>query len=276
VSAPAAVVFDVDGTLADTERDGHRVAFNRAFAAHGVEVFWDIEHYGHLLAVTGGRRRIVADLAAREECSGEAADEAALEEIAARVHRTKTRLFADEVRRGAIGARPGVRGLVADLVAHGTRIAVATTGTRAWAEPLVEHVLGVGTAEVAVYGDDVTRLKPDPQAYDLVLARLGLAPGEVVAVEDSAPGLAAARAAGLATVVVTNGYTREQDFAGAALLREEFDRPAPLAAAELGALVDRSAASVARRRHPGGPAGPCSRERTGKGVSWSGEGAAPS
>ncbi|NMO88969.1 HAD-IA family hydrolase [Actinomycetospora sp. TBRC 11914] len=275
MSAPAAVVFDVDGTLADTERDGHRVAFNRAFAAHGVDVFWDIEHYGHLLAVTGGRRRIVADLAAREECGGEAADETVLEELAVRVHRTKTRLFADEVRRGAIGPRPGVRALVADLRAHGTRIAVATTGTRAWAEPLVEHLLGVGTAEVAVYGDDVTRLKPDPQAYELALARLGVDPADAVAVEDSAPGLAAARAAGLATVVVTNRYTRGQGFAGAALLREEFDEPAPLSAAELGALVRRdtgSRATVAARRtarHPGGPARPCDGQwRREAGARW--------
>ena len=283
MSAPAAVVFDVDGTLADTERDGHRVAFNRAFAAHGVAVFWDIGHYGHLLAVTGGRRRIVADLAAREECDGEAADEAALEELAARVHRTKTRLFTEEVRRGAIGPRPGVRALVADLRAHGTRIAVATTGSRAWAEPLVEHLLGPGTVEVAICGDDVTRLKPDPQAYELALARLGVAPGEAVAVEDSAPGLAAARAAGLATVVVTNGYTRGQGFAGAALLREEFDRPAPLTAADLGALLspcevtphdglDR--ATVTARRGSRGPVRPCARTRVWEGVSgWSPPGA---
>jgi HAD superfamily hydrolase (TIGR01509 family) len=281
VSAPAAVVFDVDGTLADTERDGHRVAFNRAFAAHGVDVFWDIEHYGHLLAVTGGRRRIVADLAAREECGGEAADETVLEELAGRVHRTKTRLFTDEVRRGAIEPRPGVRALVADLRAHGTRIAVATTGTRAWAEPLVEHLLGVGTAEVAVYGDDVTRLKPDPQAYELALARLGVDAADAVAVEDSAPGLAAARAAGLATVVVTNRYTRGQGFTGAALLREEFDRPTPLSAAELGALVRRDApsrATVAARRtarHPAGPARPCDgqwrREAGARWAPWAGQ-----
>jgi HAD superfamily hydrolase (TIGR01509 family) len=278
VTVPAAVVFDVDGTLADTERDGHRVAFNNAFAAHGVDVFWDVEHYGHLLAVTGGRRRIVADLAAREEAGGEAADETVLEELAARVHRTKTRLFAEEVRRGAIGPRPGVRALVADLRAHGTRIAVATTGTRAWAEPLVEHLLGAGTAEVAVFGDDVARLKPDPQAYELALARLGVDPGDAVAVEDSAPGLAAARGAGLATVVVTNGYTRGHGFAGAALLRREFHRPTALTAADLGALVARRApdrVTVAARygahspAGPGGPARPCGRREGASG--WPGQ-----
>lgn len=234
---PAAVVFDLDGTLADTERDGHRVAFNRAFAAHGIDLFWDIAHYGCLLAVTGGRRRIVADLARRDETADLAADETALEELAASVHRTKTRIFAEEVRRGGIGPRPGVRALVADLVAHRVTVAVATTGTRAWAEPLVEHLLGPGTAQVTVFGDDVRALKPDPEAYLLALERLGLPAGEVVAVEDAAPGLAAARAAGLATVVVTNHYTRSHDFRGAAEVREAFDVPRPLTAVALGEVL---------------------------------------
>jgi HAD superfamily hydrolase (TIGR01509 family) len=234
---PAAVVFDLDGTLADTERDGHRVAFNRAFAAHGVDLFWDIEHYGCLLAVTGGRRRIVADLARRDETDDLAADETALEELAARVHRTKTRIFAEEVRRGAIAPRPGVRSLVADLVAHRVLIAVATTGTRAWAEPLVEQLLGPGTARVTVFGDDVRSLKPDPQAYLLALERLGVRAADTVAVEDAAPGLAAARAAGLATVVVTNHYTRWHDLRGAALVREDFDAPRPLTAVALGEVL---------------------------------------
>jgi HAD superfamily hydrolase (TIGR01509 family) len=234
---PGAVVFDLDGTLADTERDGHRVAFNRAFAEHRLPVFWDIEHYGCLLAVTGGRRRIVADLSRRDETADLAADETALSELAAAVHRTKTRLFAEEVRRGGIAPRPGVRELVADLTAHRVPVAVATTGTREWAEPLVEHLLGVGTARVTVFGDDVRALKPDPEAYLLALERLGVTAGETVAVEDAAPGLAAARAAGLATVVVTNHYTRRHDLRGAALLREEFDVPRPLTAAALGQVL---------------------------------------
>ncbi|GLZ45627.1 protein CbbY [Actinomycetospora sp. NBRC 106375] len=218
-----AVVFDVDGTLAETERDGHRVAFNEALAAHGVDLHWDVARYRELLTITGGRPRLAADLRRH------GVDDA--DEVAARVHRTKTELFVDVVRRGVIAPRPGVPELVDDLRAHGVRIAIATTGRRAWVEPLVRHL--VGDVEVTVCGDDVAALKPDPETYLLALSRLGLDAARVVAVEDSGPGLAAARAAGLATVVVTNDDTVHHDVRGAALVREAFDRPAPLTAADL-------------------------------------------
>ena len=223
-------MFDVDGTLADTERDGHRVAFNRAFAEHGLDLHWDEDTYGRLLTVTGGRQRIAADLR-RRGADGEEADD-----IARRVHRTKTQMFAAHARSGTLQPRPGVPSLVADLRARGVRLAVATTGRREWAEPLIAHLLGPQPVETAVYGDDVDRLKPDPQAYRLALRRLGMPPCMAVAVEDSGPGLKAARAAGLATVVVTNDYTRDHDLSGAALVRESFDRP-PLDADTLGELL---------------------------------------
>ena len=231
MTAPAAVVFDVDGTLADTERDGHRVAFNRAFAEHGLDLHWDETTYGRLLAVTGGRQRIAADLRRRGVDGGEADD------ISARVHRTKTQLFAAHARSGTLAPRPGVADLVADLRRRGVTLAVATTGRREWAEPLIRNLLGPGPIGTAVYGDDVDRLKPDPQAYRLALRRLGLPPCMAVAVEDSGPGLKAARAAGMATVVVTNDYTRDHDLTGAAMVRESFDRPWPLTAACLGELL---------------------------------------
>ena len=231
MNTPVAVVFDVDGTLADTERDGHRVAFNRAFAEHGLDLYWDEETYGRLLAVTGGRQRIAADLR-RRGVDGEEADE-----VACRVHKTKTHLFAAHARSGTLAPRPGVPDLVEDLRRSGVRLAVATTGRREWAEPLITHLLGPQPVETAVYGDDVDRLKPDPQAYRLALRRLGLPPSMAVAVEDSGPGLRAARGAGLATVVVTNDYTRDHDLTGAAMVRDSFDRPSPLTAACLGALL---------------------------------------
>ena len=222
---PAAVVFDVDGTLAETERDGHRVAFNEAFAQHGVDLRWEIERYRELMVVTGGRQRVAYALR-REGVPAAEADE-----VAARVHRTKTELFVDIVRRGEIDPRPGLPELLDDLRSHGVRIAVATTGRRAWVEPLLAHLIGADTAEVVVCGDDVTDLKPDPAAYLLALSRLGLDATWTVAVEDSGPGLRAALAAGMATVVVTNDDTAGHDVTGAAIVRDAFDRPTPLTAA---------------------------------------------
>lgn len=217
-----AVIFDVDGTLADTERDGHRLAFNDAFAEHGLDVEWGVAEYGRLLAITGGRRRIASDLRARGLGDREA------DELAARVHRTKTELFRDRVERGTIDARPGLSDLLADLRAAGVRLAVATTGRRSWVEPLLDRLLSGYPVEVVLTGDDVAELKPDPEVYLRALDALRLPAAEALAVEDSAIGLRAATAAGLATVVVTNGYTAEQDFATAAAVLPGYDAPEPL------------------------------------------------
>jgi HAD superfamily hydrolase (TIGR01509 family) len=218
-----AVIFDVDGTLADTERDGHRPAFNAAFAAHRLEITWDPDEYGRLLKITGGRQRIAADLRARG--FGDAADR-----LAADVHKTKTALFRDSVLNGEIVARPGLADLVGSLRSAGIRVAVATTGRRAWVEPLVNQLLGDGIVDVMVTGEDVRRLKPDPEVYDRALRELGITAEAALAVEDSAVGLQAALGAGLATVVVTNRYTADQDFAGAAAVLTAFDGSAPLVA----------------------------------------------
>lgn len=210
----AAVVFDVDGTLADTERDGHRPAFNRAFAAHGLPYAWDEETYGRLLAIPGGRPRLEHFLDEQGQ-----PDAAGWAEV---LHATKTDAFLEWVHHGPVQARPGVPELVSDLRARGVRCGVATTGRRAWVEPLLARLVDPGTFSVVVAGDDVTDLKPDPEAYHRAVAALGVAPGTVLAVEDSPPGLAAARAGGLACLVVVNGYTRGEDFPGAAAVLDSF------------------------------------------------------
>jgi HAD superfamily hydrolase (TIGR01509 family) len=226
------VIFDVDGTLADTERDGHRPAFNAAFAAHGLDIAWSPEEYGRLLKITGGHRRIAADLRARG--FGDAADR-----LAADVHATKTELFRNRIHSGGIKARPGLLDLVTGLRDAGIRIAVATTGQRAWVAPLVRYLLGEGVVEVTVTGDDVLQLKPDPEVYERALDELGVTPENALAVEDSAIGLQAALGAGLATVVVPTAYTATQDFGGAAAVLPAFDGPMPLLAERCRQLHER-------------------------------------
>ncbi|PKV95670.1 HAD superfamily hydrolase (TIGR01509 family) [Amycolatopsis echigonensis] len=214
----AAVVFDVDGTLVDSERDGHRLAFNAAFASAGLPYRWDVAEYGDLLGVAGGRERLTGYL----ESKGHPPEQVA--QFAAALHADKTRRLRWMVAQGAISPRPGVRELILDLALAGVRLAVATTGSREWVAPLLGKLFGATTFPVVVTGDDVPAKKPDPAAYLKVLTELGLPAADVLAVEDSAVGLRAALAAGLDCVVVANDYTRGQDFTGALAVYPGFAR----------------------------------------------------
>ena len=224
----AAVIFDVDGTLAETERDGHRIAFNRAFADAGLPWHWDEDRYGELLAVTGGKERI-AHYAQR--CAPQwLADGRSAERIAA-LHSRKNAHYAAIVDAGELRLRPGVPELLDTLAAAGVRLAIATTTSRANLDVLLRATLGAGAParfEAIVCGEDVARKKPDPEAYVLALRGLRLPAARCIAVEDSANGLRAALAAGIPTVVVRSLYTRNEDFSGALRV---FDRYADAATA---------------------------------------------
>jgi HAD superfamily hydrolase (TIGR01509 family) len=216
-----AVIFDLDGTLVDSEQHGHRVAFNAAFEAAGMPDRWSPQRYRELLATTGGERRIFGWLSSPESSfAGHSEDERRAR--AASLHRWKTDRVEAMAAAGEIPARPGVTGWLDELAAQGVRLAVATTGSRQWALPLLDKVFGLDRFEVVVAGDDVSRRKPDPEAYCLALRQLGVDAAAVIAVEDSGPGWESARDAGITCVVVANAETDRDAVAGAPVVLEEF------------------------------------------------------
>jgi len=207
-----AVVFDVDGTLVDSERFGHRVAFNEAFAGAGLPYAWDEETYGRWLHFHGGVRRIDAFL---EEVG---LPEAERRELAPLLHTDKTRRLRQMIDAGRIPPRPGMVELLDHLGGAGVRLGVATVGSSGWVIHLLARLFPEAAFEVVVTGADVSEKKPHPGCYLQALAGLGVSAGSAVAVEDSATGLASARAAGLACIVVVNDYTVGEDMSGAQLV----------------------------------------------------------
>lgn len=214
-----AVVLDVDGTLVDSERHGHRVAFNAAFADAGLAYRWDEERYGELLAVPGGRERI------RHFLLAEGHDEHEAEALAARLHARKNAHVQALVAAGRIPARPGVPRLLDELTRAGVPLGVATTGSREWVEPLLDGLFGLGRFAVVLTRDEVPRLKPEPDIYEEAVTRLGVAPEGVVAVEDAEKGVAAAVGAGLCCLAVVNDYTAGERFDAATLVVDRFGAP---------------------------------------------------
>lgn len=219
-----AVIFDLDGTLVDSEQYGHRVAFNDAFEALGLPDRWPQERYRDLLATTGGERRLFAWLSSPESSFSDRT-EADQRAMAKSLHRWKTDRVEAMAAAGEIPAREGVGRWLEELEGAGVRLAVATTGSRQWAIPLLDKAFGAHRFEVVVAGDDVARRKPDPDAYQMALARLGVAHTEAVAIEDSGPGWESARGAGLACVIVANAETNLETVSGAPLILDGFGPP---------------------------------------------------
>lgn len=241
-----ALILDVDGTLADTERDGHRPAFNAAFAEMGLDWEWTAELYGELLAVTGGKERMLHFV---ERWRPEVPGSRNLRDLIAELHRRKTAIYLDMLRGGAVPLRPGVMRLLRESREAGVRLAIATTTTPENVTTLLECSGGEelpGWFEVIAAGDAVPAKKPAPDIYNLALEELGLAARDCVAVEDSDNGVRSALAAGLRALLVTvNGYTRGQDFSGAALVVDGLGEPDAPARALQGSLGDGPVVDVA-------------------------------
>jgi HAD superfamily hydrolase (TIGR01509 family) len=194
------------------------VAFNRAFAEAGLDWVWDVPLYGELLAVTGGKERIRHYVAAYRPDYRPPPD---FDDLVVRLHAAKTRHYTALVARAGIPLRAGVRRLLEEARSHEVRLAIATTTTPDNVTALLRHALAPDAErwfDVIAAGDVVDAKKPAPDIYHYTLERLALSPSVCVAVEDSENGLRSSLAAGIATVVTVNDYTRSQDFRGAALV----------------------------------------------------------
>jgi HAD superfamily hydrolase (TIGR01509 family) len=235
------LIFDCDGVLAETERDGHLPAYNQTFAEFGLPVRWTPESYAGPFQIPGGRERMASLLTeafVRE--AGLPADPEAQAALLERWHRRKTAIYAQRVAAGHVAARPGVARLIDEALAAGWVVAVASASAEPAVRAVLAHVAGPArAARVAVFaGDIVAQKKPAPDIYLLALERLGLAPRQAVVIEDSRPGLLAAAAAGVPCVVTPSSYTAGERFDEAALVISHLGEPA----APLEVLANRSPA----------------------------------
>ena len=211
------LIFDVDGTLADTE-EAHRCAFNEAFSELGLDWDWTKERYSHLLRITGGKERLAAYIHSLELAPEDR------ESVAGRIetiHQVKTRNYTRMVQAGAVPLREGVAQLLDEAQDASIRLALASTTTYANIDALLTSTLGAGALQrfAAIgAGDQVPHKKPAPDIYEYVLREMQVSPDECVAIEDSANGLSAAKAAGLYTIVTPSDWTATEDFTAADML----------------------------------------------------------
>jgi HAD superfamily hydrolase (TIGR01509 family) len=220
-----ALIFDVDGTLADTERDGHRIAFNQAFKEFNLDWHWDEELYGKLLAVTGGKERMAFYL---EKFNTDYAVDDSTADLIKELHAAKTRHYTELLASSAIPLRPGVKRLINEARSKGMRIAISTTTTPANVTALLEHALAPGSSdwfEVIAAGDIVPAKKPAPDIYDWALEKLNLPAESCLAFEDSVNGIKSSQGAHLKTIITINGYTQHDDFDGAAIVLDNMGEP---------------------------------------------------
>jgi HAD superfamily hydrolase (TIGR01509 family) len=219
-----ALLFDVDGTLADTEKDGHRLAFNMAFKEAGLDWHWDEALYGDLLVVTGGKERMKYFV---ENYRPDYMHDKLTEEIA-ELQKRKTAFYTQLLSEGSIPLRSGVARLINEARAAGLRLAIVTTTTPENVTALLTHTLGkesIDWFEVIAAGDIVPAKKPAPDIYTYTLDKMKLQPHQCLAFEDSFNGIRSTNGACIPTLVTINDYTRDDDFTGAKLVLTDLGEP---------------------------------------------------
>lgn len=239
-----ALIFDCDGVLADTERDGHLPAFNQTFQEFGLPISWSQERYGELLEIGGGKERMASVITPDFAAAHGHAGEEARGELIGQLHKRKSALFQEMARAGELPARPGIHRIITDALAEGWTVAIASTSAEPSVRAVLEHAVGAeAAARCHVFaGDIVEHKKPAPDIYLKVLDDLGLDPSDCLVFEDSGIGCASAVAAGLTTLVTVSTYTAADDFTGAIRVVEHLGEPgnpvpATASAGDLGGRV---------------------------------------
>ncbi len=211
-----AVFFDQDGVIIDTERDGHRVAFNETFKEMGYDVYWDEEYYHELLQIAGGKERMKHHLHTR----GFGKDVKPEEEDALiqSMHKRKTSLFTELIESGKLPLRPGIHRFMKEAMDAGLTLGICTTSNERAAHTIAYNILKDIHFDFVLAGDIVSKKKPDPEIYNLALSKTNFKPEECLVIEDSRNGVLAGKAAGMHVVATTNGYTEKEDLSDADLI----------------------------------------------------------
>ena len=220
-----ALLFDVDGTLAETERDAHRVAFNETFVEFKLDWNWSVELYGELLAVTGGKERMQFYLDKYRPDYQQPND---LQDFIIELHKDKTKRYNNMLCKNPLTLRPGVRRLLDESRDAGIRLGIVTTTTPENVISLLEHSLAPDAAswfEVIAAGGIVPAKKPAPDIYNYALQQMNLKPEQCIAIEDSQNGIRSAKAANIPTLITVSNYTRNEDFDGAMVVLDNLGEP---------------------------------------------------
>ena len=204
-----AIFFDQDGVIIDTEKDGHRVAFNETFKEFGYGFEWDVDKYHELLRISGGKERMRQYFQEEGLFSDLTPDE--LTELIINLHKRKTEIFVRLIESGTLPLRTGVKRLMQEALDRGLIIGVCTTANERSARAIAQGMLGDIRFEFVLAGDVVKKKKPDPEIYLLALERTGLNPEACIVIEDSRNGVIAANRAGMKIVTTTNIYTENED-----------------------------------------------------------------